>query len=336
MLRKASLILGASALAIGLAACASEPAAPAPDGTADTADGARLAYFVPLQNGFTQASLDGATEAAAERGARIETVFTANGDLALQINQIEDAITSGKFDGFLIHPYAPQVLTAIEEAIDAGIPVGIVEASLNAEDVLDVLAPPGAAITASESLSDRVEGLIELTTTACGTDACEVGFIMGIGNNPLAIGVLNAYKAGLAEFENIQLVATGEGMYDTATARTAAADMLSANPGIRVLVTDDDSMTRGAELAAGDAGRDDLEFVSVGASTIGCEAVAAERWVGTTNSVPRTSGELAATGVLDMIEDPSKVDQVVSPLESTGLGVATLQGATDCPAQWGQ
>jgi ribose transport system substrate-binding protein len=347
-------------LTIGIAACGSSggsssssgsEAEPGESTTATAAGGgseeggdeggsgktARLAFFAPVPNGFIQAAQEGAEEGAEKAGGKVETTFAANGDLTLQTNQIQDAITSEKYDGLLIYPLAPQIAPAVEEAIKAGLKVGIVENSMAPKEILQNYEVPGMVISSVEPLQDRVDGLVEMTIEACEKqEPCEVAYLVGIQQNPSDVAILEAWEKGLKSQPNIEVVGTSQGMYEVDPARAAAQDLLSAHPGIDVFVTNADIMTEGAELAGEAAGDSEIQYIGVGASEKGCAAVQAGKWFGTTNSVPRDSGIAAGEAVTEAIVSGKEAPEpLYDPLAASGLPLSSTRAtAKECPAQW--
>ena len=296
----------------------------------------RVAFFAPVQNGFIQATLAGAKQAAADNGSQV-TVFAANGSLTTQQSQIQDATTSGNYDAFVIFPLAPAIAPAVVQAIKAGIKVATVEAAITA-DPLRPGALPGQVISTAEPLSDRADGLAQMTVEACGTrDPCNVGFLYGIAQNPSDSAIFGAMKAELGKHPNIHIVATGEGKFAVQPAQAAAADMFQAHPDINVLASNSDDMARGARLAAQSAGLSKVDFIGVGASVTGCQMVKAGQLFGTTTSVPRTAGHQGALAVIKAVrEGSSGLPQIWIPLAQMHLSVAITKGnAESCPAQWG-
>lgn len=337
MIRRIGSAVAAVAVIAGLAACGGSESDAGSDGSSSTdaaAKGAKLAFFAPVQNGYIQAMVDGAKAAVAKRGGSIETVFAAGGDPAKQLEQIKTAQASKRYDGLVVVPLAPTVRPAIEAAIKAKVPIGVLGGTLGA-DPLKVEAVPGAAITAGQPGTSRVAGLAEAINKACGPGPCEVAYILGLKTYPADNALLEAVKDALKPHPNVKLVAVGEGEYQAGPARTATTDILGANPGVKVIAANSDEMTRGAELAVQAAGKKDIKLIGVGASKAGCAAVEAGRWFATANDVPRSFGVVAADGVLDAIEDPKKVDNVVDPLEKSGLGPVFMSGTKEtCPAEW--
>jgi ribose transport system substrate-binding protein len=342
--RKAMVVICGIAMLVVISACGSSggssSSSEAEAGGKEEGSGktARLAFFAPVPNGFIQAAEEGAEEGAENAGGKVETSFAANGNLTLQTNQIQDAISSKKYDGLLIYPLAPQIAPAVEEAIAAGLKVGIVENSMAPTEVLQNYEVPGMVISSVEPLADRVKGLDEMTVEACeNKEPCEVAYLVGIQQNPIDVAILEGWEEGLKSDPNIEVVATSQGMYEVDPARSAAQDILSAHPGVDVFVTNADIMTEGAELAGEAAGDSEIQYIGVGASEKGCAAVQEGKWFGTTNSVPRDSGIAAGEAVAEAVISGKKAaEPLYDPLKASGLPLSSTKAtASECPGQWG-
>jgi ribose transport system substrate-binding protein len=330
-------------LAAVVAGCGSSSSSSASQASSSTASAATstssapipLAYFAPIENGFVQAALTGAQQGAAATGGKVVQVFAANGSDTDQIKQIEDATSSGKYKGLIVYPLDPSIAKAVEAAAKAGLKVATVEASAT-PDVMTNTALPGTVISTTEALSYRAQGLVELTVQACAKfNTCNVAFMYGLLQNPSDVGVFNAFQAGLKSHPNIKIVATGQGEFASAPAEAAATNMFQAHPNINVFVTNDDDMTYGVQLAAERAGKAGIKLIGVGASVRGCALVKANKWFGTTNSIPRTAGEQAAKAVDQAISGTYTGPQAWDPLQEQHLPLVTTQAnAATCPAQW--
>jgi ribose transport system substrate-binding protein len=342
--RKAMVVICGIAMLVVISACGSSggssSSSEAEAGGKEEGNGktARLAFFGAVPNGFIQAAQEGAEEGAEKAGGKVETSFAANGNLTLQTNQIQDAVASKKYDGLLIYPLAPQIAPAVEEAIAAGLKVGIVENSMAPTEVLQNYEVPGMVISSVEPLADRVKGLDEMTVEACeNKEPCEVAYLLGIQQNPIDVAILEGWEEGLKSHPNIEVVATSQGMYEVDPARSAAQDILSAHPGVDVFVTNADIMTEGAALAGEAAGDSEIQYIGVGASEKGCAAVKEGKWFGTTNSVPRDSGIAAGEAVAEAVISGKKAPEpLYDPLKASGLPLSSTKAtASECPGQWG-
>lgn len=296
----------------------------------------RIAYFAPVQNGFVQAVLVGAGQAAHAYGGRITSVFAANGSVSSQINQIEDATTSGKYDAFVVYMLSPAVATAVIDAAKHGLKVATAESAAT-PNIMANIALRGTLISTTEALSHRVQGLAQLVTAACQSlNPCKVAWLYGIQQNPSDAAIFDGMKSLLDTHSNIQIVATGQGFFATAPAQAATQNILQAHPDINVLAANSDDMVYGAELAAQSAGKTGIKFIGVGASVRGCAAVKAGRWFGTTNSLPRTAGFQAAKAVIEAVQTGKyKGSRAYDAFVQKRIPlVTTRQNADKCPGQW--
>ena len=99
---------GSSDSAGSRAVAAADPARP-PGGGGSKADGAKLAVF--YQNGSSYGvSTYEASQAAAKKLGVSVTGFNGNNTPQTQSQQMQDAITSGKYKGFMIFPLNAQAL----------------------------------------------------------------------------------------------------------------------------------------------------------------------------------------------------------------------------------
>ena len=87
------------------------------------AKGEHIAFFAASsENGFNQAVYEGVAAKAKEMGATSK-MFNGEFNAVVQAQQIEDAIASKEFDGFVVLPNdSVGIANFVKEAIDAGIP----------------------------------------------------------------------------------------------------------------------------------------------------------------------------------------------------------------------
>src|SRR5437867_675354 len=95
-------------LAVGVVVAAVVAAAVATTGmggsTNSSAKQVRIAFFLAATaNTYSQAELKGAQATAKKMNAKI-SYFDGNFETEKQVNQIEDSITSHKFDAFIVSP----------------------------------------------------------------------------------------------------------------------------------------------------------------------------------------------------------------------------------------
>ncbi len=331
MRRAAAAVVAAGLVAVVAAGCGSSD----DDGSTSTAAAgtsasttssagkkANIAFFTAaLQNTYTAAALDGMKQAAAPSGTSIQ-VFDANYDARKQAAQIQDAITSGKFDGFLILPVDPTIIPKVKEAIAQKIPVVSHDIPLGTDPSTVKPQVPGQNASVLRAVTDDGKTIGELIVEACADlDPCKVGILTGVPTLPFDKAKIDAVKSVLAEHPSIEVVGTAAGQYLSGPGRKAAQDLLQAHGDMNVLAANGDPMAIGAEQAIKAAGKSDqIKIVGAGATKPGVANVKAGRWVGTTTYLPTTEGRIAMGLLLDAVNGKKVVGVGVDPVTKSKIG----------------
>ena len=212
----------------------------------------RVAFFgFAAANGFAQATWAGIQEGAAEIGAEVEffdPVFDAN----TQISQIQDAITAGDWDAFIIQANdGNAVVPVIEEALEAGIPV-VGEFTPIGSDYSTIEPQVEGLIFVGAAPVDNGVILAEMAIEACaGVDPCNVVYLEGFRALPLDVARTDAFHATIEAAPGVELVASVEGGYLPDTGLSAAQDVFVAHSDVDVMVGSAQAIL-GAEQAAND------------------------------------------------------------------------------------
>jgi ribose transport system substrate-binding protein len=303
-------------------------------------DGPTIAVFSPLgNNDYVLATETGVTEVVEAAGGSV-VIFDAGFDPAEQLNQIEDAITSGNFDAFIIYSVdGVGVTVGVDAAAEAGIPVIALDAPINTDRTTLV---PYENIAAQIARTGAGDGALigEAIVMACeGIDPCEVAFIIGFQSFPLDVDRLAAVEAIVAENDNIEIVAIQEGLYVEDEGFAAATDMLTANSGIDVIASVGDQMILGAELAVEDAGLvGQVALIGQGGNIDAYNAVAEGRWFATIANIPYTNGRIAGQMALQALDGSLIVTSVnmydqSPPYPATGA-IITTENAANFTPEW--
>jgi ribose transport system substrate-binding protein len=248
-------------------------------------------------------------EVAEAEGAEI-TSFDTGFDPSKQFSQVQDAVTQGRFDAFIIIPLdAVALVPAVEEAIAADIAVVNTDLALGPEDDTSDPQLEGQAGTVINPPSERGERILEAVVAACdGLDPCNVGVMGGEPDFDFEREAKERLDTISEENPHISIVAYQYGHgYVAEPAIGLAQNMIQANPDLNVLMVTSDQASAGAEQALDDAGKTgEIRLVSSGGSCPGIEAVREERWFATIIDLPETEGRLgmeiaiqAARGELD-------------------------------------
>ncbi|MFN8451990.1 MAG: sugar ABC transporter substrate-binding protein [Anaerolineae bacterium] len=265
--------------------------------------GPSIALFNPLGNNDYVASAESGVRSIIEAAGGTVQAFDAGFDPAEQLNQIQDAITAGGFDAFIIYSVdGVGVTVGVDAAAEAGIPVISLDAPINPDRQTLVPYKNVAGQIARTGLGDG-KYIGQAIVMACeGIDPCKVAFLIGFEGFPLDLDRLQAVQDIVAAHPNIQIVATQAASYTAEEGNSVTANILQANPDLSVIASVGDQMIVGAELAAEDAGIDGIKFIGQGGSQDGYAAVKAGRWFATIANIPYTNGQIAAQMALQAID----------------------------------
>ncbi len=254
-----------------------------------------LAFFgFAAANSFAQATWKGVQDAARKQGVKAR-FFDPNFNAGTQVSQIQDAITSGKYQAFVVQANdGNAVVPVVKQAIQQGI--AVVGEFTPIGPRYDTIKPqvPGL-IFVGEAPVDNGRALGKLGVMACkGKNPCNVAYLEGFKSLPLDNARTEAVKKTLRKAKNVKVVASVEGGYTQASGLKAAQDVLQAHSDVDVMIGSSQAI-QGAEQAvkgAGKAGK--IKLIGNGGSCQAVAAVKAGRWFAAYVAAERSSGEKAA------------------------------------------
>jgi ribose transport system substrate-binding protein len=310
-------LAGAAALALtlGLAACGSSSDAPSPTPAAggaaastgqprhtaaDVKGGVEVkpvAGWKPLKvaffgycscNSYTKTEAQGIQQELNKlnNGSTL-TFFNANYSPSTQANQIADAVTSQKYNAFVILSVdGASVVPAVKQAVAAGIKVGQMSFPIGT-NLTNREQPQVAGVAMSLLNSPVSDGEITgaRTEALCkGKNPCNVLVLLGPSVPSEALRY-KAVKAALGP--NVKIVSTCDGKYTAAGGFACMQDALQVTKAIDVVMSpSSDSELVGAQkaltaagIAIGDQNPQGLfKFVGLGASQTAVKEIRAGRW----------------------------------------------------------
>ena len=187
-------------------------------------------FFVSIHAGVDQAARDFHVDVV-WNGPQEETDFTR------QI-QIVDAMVTRHVDALAISATDERALVSpVERAIHAGIPVTVFDSGVNLDDYISFIATDnyGAGCTAARKLAELVGG------------KGKIGMVMHKpGGTSTVLREQGFEKTIATEFPNIRIAARQYGMSDPARSRTAAEDILTAVPDLAGIFASSEASSLGA------------------------------------------------------------------------------------------
>lgn len=247
--------------------------------------GSSIAYLAECatENTYCQTRWRAAQDAAKKMNAKV-TLFDAGFNPATQLQQVQDAIQQG-FSGYVFSPVASSSGCADFKLLQkTGKPIENINSPMcgNPDYTKGTVGFVGMQ-TQSFFLAH-----IENAFASCKTK-CEAVAVGGFVGSDLFTRWENAIKVASLKYPNVDVVSNQPGNFDPTKAFTVVQDALSSHPGVNLVVSSWDDMTRGVEkaiVAAGKVPGRGVRIYSVGGTANGLAQVKAGNWTETTILLP--------------------------------------------------
>ena len=255
---------------------------------------------------FTEGEVARAT---AEEMGYTATVGAHTGDTNIESNLIDTAITNQSVAIVLDPANADGSIGNIQKAVDAGIPVILVNAEINQE---------GLAIAQLVSNNAQGAALGAQTWVEVIGDSGNYVELVGAPSDNNAATRSNGYMTVLSQYPDLVSVGQEVANWDRTQGYNKMQSLLQANPEIQGVISGNDEMALGAIAALEEAGR--LEGVVVGGFDGSPDAVEAVR-----------AGTMAYTVLQPVaVFSAEAIRQVDSYLTTGSTGVDTEKQLFDC------
>jgi ribose transport system substrate-binding protein len=202
-----------------------------------------VAFFgFATDNSFAQATWKGVEQAVKKAGGT-DTFLNGDFSATTQVSQLEDEITSGKYNVFVIQAndgsaVVPEVKAAIAKHI-----VVAAEFTQVGSNYSEIAPQVPGEISIVESAVLNGKDLGKLAVGACGSLAtCNVVYFQGDPALPLDVARTKAVLAELKTDPHAKLLEDPVGGYVAATGETVAEDVLSAHPDVNVIIGSSQAM----------------------------------------------------------------------------------------------
>jgi ribose transport system substrate-binding protein len=323
--RGLALLLGAAAVSVALAAgCGSSDdgggeSASASGGGGSKSKGAKLAVFYVNGSSYGVSTFQAAQAEAKKLGVSV-TGFNGDNTPQTQSQQMQDAITTGKYKGFLVYPLNAQALKPqVAAAQKAGIKVATGDATFgDLESQIKLSPTPGLVTTVGQSIGEQQEAFAESIRRACAKkvgegNPCNVAFMVGLTNFPTDTLRINYLKKTFATGP-IKLKLTPPGKYDTPNSQKVAQTFFSSNKDIDVFHSFGDQMSAGVITALKNLkitpGKDILVLGSGGSEEF-VQYIKDGSAFGTIALYPKSESVLGVQALVDAL-DGKKVEPVIN------------------------
>ena len=261
------------------------------------------AFMAATNNAFIQANIKALKDKAAEAGASL-TIFDGNWDPTTQFNQVQTAITSGKYNAFIVQMNdGNQACKITSQAAPAkGILVSVLNQALcgQGQENGDELWTPGTVhfTTTTATRQGFTDWIMQIAKDNPGPQ--NVAVLTGPDLNTNTANTDAAIEAVKAKYPEFKFLAVQRTDYTTQSGQEVALPMLQAQRDLDILITNYSDVTQGALAAAKQLGRlGDFKVYDDGGNKWAMQAVEDGQITGTLKMVPYQEGVAAIQALID-------------------------------------
>ncbi|MEO9324824.1 sugar ABC transporter substrate-binding protein [Nocardioides sp. C4-1] len=330
----AAVCLGATACSSGAETSDSSSATIIEAPVSDPQD-LKIAYFsAGTSNSYLQAAIEEAEKTADEIGADLD-VFDGAFDAQVQFDQMQQALTSGKYNAFVVEPNDGNLVCDIltTEAPKKKVLVSVFNLPIcgRATNLGDETHQPGTITYVGGQTLDVYDAWVQDVIDS-HPDGAKIALVSGPDLNANTICFFKAAEA-FAKVDGFEVVAQQTTDYTTPKAFDAAQTILQANPDLDVLMSNFSGMTRGVVEAVGGK---DVEIYDFGGDEWALQNVADGNLTSSVMMLPRAETREAIQAVADYVsgETPPTFINLAESDELPGTPFATAENIADFTAEY--
>ncbi len=310
-------------------------ASPSSGGSGKTLSIAYLSFAV--ENSYDAPMLAAAQAVASDNHATMK-VFDANNNPQTQYAQLQDVISSGQYDGIILQPIFGTGLTGlVKQAISKGIKVVNMDQILGPNLSTDAPQVPGLSANVAFVPTEIGTKLGMLVVQACqakNLNPCKVGYLYDIKASALDVAIYGAFSKAIAADPGVKIVAQGQSFFSPTTGLTAVQDMLTANPGLNLIVGSDQGIEGGAQAVQAAHRTGQVILVGYGASAAALAGVASGAWYADVAQAPASEGRLAVQALVAALRTGKSSGGIDPVGQLPDGGVVTKANVSQFTAEW--
>jgi ribose transport system substrate-binding protein len=266
------------------------------------------------------------------------TVFDAGNDPKVQYTQLQNVISSGKYQGIITQPiFGAGLAPLVAKAIAKGIKVVNIDQILGANFTTDKPQVKGLSANVTFIPSKIGTQLGQQTIAACASknlNPCKVGYIYSIKASTLDVAIYKGFSDAIAKNSAVQIVAEGQSYFTPSIALGAVQNMLQAQPDLNVIVASDQGIQGAIQAVDGAKLTGQVLLVGFGASAVGVAGVKAGTWFSDVAQAPASEGSLGMIALIKAIKT-GKSSGAVNPVgQLPNGGLVTKSSAKLFTAEW--
>jgi ribose transport system substrate-binding protein len=289
-----------------------------------------------------QAAVAAAKGVAAKNHVKMD-VFSADWDTNKQLTQIQDAISSGKYQAFVVESIDGQsVCKSVRDAIKQKIVVTIYNTAICGNYRQGYT--PGTAGYFGEIQYRTGLQMGQSIAQALGGKG-KIGYISGPVQNSIVGQTTQGIKDALKKYPNVKLVAQLAGDWDPAKGLGATQDLLQSRPDINGIVYGVDQMAVPSVKWLQQSGKLGVKIVSLGGTKQAFDLIRQGKMYSTFNSLPREEAAYALQAAIHTLNHrpiavpgwnaKSKVYNVLKdPRFKGGPAMVTKKNVNTLTAEW--
>lgn len=290
-----------------------------------------------ITNSYDAPMLAAARAVASASGVKV-TVFDAGNDPKVQYTQLQNAISSGKYQGIITQPiFGAGLAPLVAKAIAKGIKVVNIDQILGADFTTDKPQVKGLSANVTFVPSKIGTQMGQQVIAACASKSlnpCKVGYIYSIKASTLDVAIYKGFSDAIAKNSAVQVVAEGESFFTPSVALGAVQNMLQAHSDLNVIVASDQGIQGAVQAVDGAKLTGQILLVGFGASGAGIAGVKAGTWFSDVAQAPASEGTLGMMALIKAI-NTGKASGAIDPVkELPNGGLVTKSTAKLFTAEW--
>lgn len=290
-----------------------------------------------ITNSYDAPMLAAAKAVAAASGVKV-TVFDAGNDPKVQYTQLQNVISSGKYQGIITQPiFGAGLAPLVAKAIAKKIKVVNIDQILGANFTTDKPQVKGLSANVTFLPSKIGTQLGQQVIAACASKSlnpCKVGYIYSIKASTLDVAINKGFSAAIAGNSAIQVVAEGESFFTPSIALGAVQNMLTAHSDLNVIVGADQGIEGAVQAVDGAKLTGQILLVGFGGSAAAVSGVKAGTWFADVAQAPASEGTLGMIALIKAIKTGKSSGAINPVADLPAGGVITKATASKFTAEW--
>ena len=332
-----------AAAALMLAACSSSSSSSTSSASSQSANASSskhltIAYLsFAVENSYDAPMLAAAEAVASDNNATLK-VFDANNNPQTQYSQLQDAITSGQYQGIILQPiFGTGLISLVQQAIAKGIKVVNMDQVLGPNYSTDAPQVKGLAANVMFVPTEIGTKLGNMVVQACQSknlNPCNVGYLYDIKASALDVAISGAFNKAIAADPGVKVVAQGQSFFSPTDGLTAVQNMLQANANLNLIVGSDQGIEGGVQAVAAKHLTGKVILVGYGASAAALAGVASGAWYGDVAQAPASEGRLAVQAMIKALRTGQNSGGIDPVAELPDNGIVTKANVSQFTAEW--